>query len=271
VAVAVVVEAVADLGDRAAPAGADEAAAGAGERALPALADVGAARAAATDVLVGARVAVVVEPVAGRGHRAPAARADERSADAARRAGDALADVAPVRDAATRIALVDVAVAVVVAPVARLGARPSPADAGEVTVDAGHGARRALADVAPARAGARYALVDDVVAVLVGAVAGLGARAHAADAGQRARHARKHAGRARADVGPTRCPAAGVSFVDVAVAVVVDPVAALGARPDLADAGAEDAADADLIARLAGADVAPARLLVSVHDAVAIV
>src|SRR5690606_34072983 len=139
------------------------------------------------EAVVGDAVAVVVEAVAGLGRGPRAALADEHAAAAKLRAERALAGVDAARGAALRVALVDAAVAVVVLAVARLGGRHRLSDAGERAAGAAERPRRADADVAAAEAAAvGVALVDRAVAVVVGAVAGLGRGVGAARAHERA-------------------------------------------------------------------------------------
>ena len=97
--------------------------------------------------------------------------------------------------------------------------RASPPDALEP-------ARRALADVRPARRADVEPVVDHAVAVVVEVVADLLGRPDRADALERAAHARERAGPALAGVDAAARAAVGIALV----AVVVEPVAALGAR-----------------------------------------
>src|SRR5690606_11654816 len=133
-------------------------------------------RAAAGALLVDAPVAVVVELVADLGSAGDLIHAGERAIDPLLVTDLADAPARPAAPAPSRVALVDAAVAVVVAPVANLGGRRDLAvahDAAARAVAAGR-ADRALAGVHPARgASTGIALVDVAVAVVVGAVARL--------------------------------------------------------------------------------------------------
>src|SRR5262249_13065424 len=138
-------------------------------------------------VVVDDAVAVVVEVVARLGARALAALAGGHAelahlvAEVALAligaAGGPLVDQAAVRVARIPGVLVDEAVAVVVLAVAGLGRAPDRAHAHLRRVDAAQAARRALAHVGAAAAHVVQALVDHAVAVVVEAVAGLGAHA----------------------------------------------------------------------------------------------
>src|SRR5262249_39414207 len=150
--------------------------------------------------------------------------------------------------------VIDHAVAVVVDAVARLGLGHDLADAraAERAAAAGDGAgvawpeprRAARAVVAHLRQrpAAGRGLVGLAVAVLVGALAHLGGRPDRAGALERAVRARGHplpAHRRRAVHGPAAARDAHAGEVPVvgdAVAVVVEPVAHLGRRADLAHA-----------------------------------
>ncbi len=166
---------------------------------------------------------------------------------------------AAARGAVAAVApLVDHAVAVLVAAVAVLDAGPDAAQAGAPRAGLARlGAGAAIADAAAART--RHP-VDDAVAVVVGAVAGLAAGdgQHLPLTGAPARRARfDHArlrsrladpdarGRGRAVVAGARLAApADAAVIHHAVAVVVQLVARLGLGQPAAGAGAPVAADA---------------------------
>src|SRR5690606_15316813 len=98
---------------------------------------------------------------------------------------------------------------------------------------------------------------------------GLAARRDAALAGQRAHHARERARRALADHRAAGAPA-GV-LVGVAVAVVVEQIAALRAAGDRASAGPEHPRRAGLGALSTLADAVAARARDAVDHAIAVV
>src|SRR5690606_13371028 len=225
-----------------------------------ALSDVRSARRADGDPVIDHAVAVVVEAVADLHRRSHRAFAGERSAQAPRCAGRALAHVAPAGVAALGVALVDGAVAIVVEAVASLGRGPRLADAGERPVDARERTEPALSSRrrAARRPAARIALVDDRVAVVVERVAHLGSGSDAARAGQRAADAPGGAESTLALVGPAARPSAGVPLVDARIAVVVTRVAHLGGGSAGTDAR-EGPADAAPLPEHAFADVAAAR------------
>src|SRR5690606_38906179 len=107
--------------------------------------------------------------------------------DAVLDARRALAGVGAAARAPLRVAVVHRSVAVVVEPVAGLGDRANRALAHDHAAAAHLGAAHALAHRAAARAAAAgVALVDRAVAVVVEAVARLGAAARRADAHERA-------------------------------------------------------------------------------------
>src|SRR5262249_32900852 len=145
---------------------------------------------------------------------------------------------------------------------------------------------RGRAGVVAGIARARHVVVDDAVAVVVEVVAGFGAGAGGTDALDHAVLTLECARPADADVGAAGAAQARHGVVDLAVAVVVEAVALLGARPDCAVAhrraadAAQDARRADAAAgvlrKVAGRTIRGARLIerraqVVIDDAVAIV
>src|SRR5690606_16299847 len=221
-----------------------------------------AARADERMALVDRAVAVVVESVAARLDALVAAGIEALPPERPT-AGRGGAGAHPVRVAEARgrrEPLVGRPVAVVVAPVADLGAcevarvlaavrglAVAVVVAGEATRERAAPARarrdavgiRAdpTAGPAVARVGReRVALVGHPVAIVVDRVATLELRARRAMAAQGPARTAHHAGRAGAGVAAARCASARVALVDVAVAVVVEAVARLGARPRSAGA-----------------------------------
>src|SRR5262249_28787406 len=239
-AVAVVVDAVAHLGRGRAAAHALQAAVHAEDLALLAVADVRAARLAhAGDVVVDDAVAVVVEAVAHLGRPARAAGADEAElAHARQRPRRAHARAHVARRAGAGHVVVDLPVAVVVEPVADLGGRVDLAAALRRPLDAHDLALLALAgaDRPARRAHVDRIVVDEPVAVVVEPVALLVGGRRAAPAHEHAVDARLGARTALAHVRAARLAHADRHVVDHPVAVVVEPVAHLGAGVDGAHA-----------------------------------
>ena len=212
--------------------------------------------------LVDLAVAVVVLAVAGLGLGADASHADEQAVEAGVNAGLAgpHGDPAGVTDAGgrgrerigravhpvrCRPALVGGAVTVVVDAVADLGLR---ADAADALPDARHDTLELPLLAGPlGRVGVRVqvrvvghrtrspggdVVIDRAVAVVVQVVADLGDRRNVAHAIEDPVDAGDHPFLALAHVGAADATAARVALVDLAVTVVVDPVAHLGTRAD---------------------------------------
>src|SRR5205814_2132927 len=141
---------------------------------------------------------------------------------------------ADVAAAAPGDVVVDRAVAVVVGVVAGLGRRTDVGAAARAPAPGGAGLRAHPARADVGAAAPADAVVDGAVAVVVHVVADLDGGRHLADA------AAPHPDRAEADAGLARADARaadhGEPVVHHAVAIVVDVVAALDRRPDLADA-----------------------------------
>ncbi len=224
----------------------------------------------ARDAVVDHAVAVVVEAVADLGRRRHIAEAVEHARCALYGPGRALphvraADLPDLR----QIAVVDAAVAVVVDAVAALGGGSVGADAGPAlgararqrsvvtrrcqapVARAGAACGRVPAEVLEHAVAARQVpaavltrggrvregdLVGRAVAVVVDAVTHLGLRVDAALADDGAVHASRHSGGARRRIEAAGLADAEGRLVHLTVAVVVDPVADLGARTDEADA-----------------------------------
>ena len=303
-AVAVIVEAIADLGPSGTSnSGALGGAGGAGCAAdLHATAEADAlaraadrATVAPEGAIVHGAITVVVEAVADLGASSAGRHGADRRAGLVRGVADlhtgALADaratLADVAAVGPEGAVIDGTVAVVVDAIAGLGLRRLVGDTGVGARDAGGEALRADAGSAGVAgdAAARVAIVDGAVAVVVEAIAELGGeREHLADAareaadraGLNAGAADAHArGRGHAVVAGAGDRSAGRIFVGAAVAVVVEAIAALEARRPqrLADnaAGGADGGSLRADALLTGG-AERARLGVSVvYRAVAVV
>jgi hypothetical protein len=239
--VAVVVEAVADLGARRRQGNADDRPALA--RALTGAADarqVGLAGLADAEALVRRAVTVVVEAVADLVARhsdgvaldgAVATHGPAVGADAAS------AGVAPL--IALGVALVDLIVTVVVEAIAELGRRQAIGHALDIALDTvgQTGGAGAAEPGCTGHAPLRVVLVDLTIAVVVDGIADLGPRHADLKTEQAAGAAVREARRASARLaGITVLAGLGVVFVALAVAIVVPAVADL--RPGLAVADA---------------------------------
>jgi hypothetical protein len=238
--VAVVVEGIAGLFLRLGRATADDDAAGiTGRQADGADAPLpgdGACEVGLGRLLVDFAVAVVVVAVAGLGRGGEVREADEFALIADVVAGGALAPLtgrAPLIESG--VVLVDLPVAVVVGAVTHLRARLSDGVADERAGFAGLPARGTCA--LPARiarlAAARIALIDLAITVVVEPVADVRREGIELHAGQRARLAVENAGGALTDeAGVAGRTFPEIFFIDLAVTVVVEPVADLLRRGD---------------------------------------
>ena len=232
-AIAIVVEAVADLFGRANAANAGQHAPDAVLLPEFALSHIGATLCAALWIIVVDRaVAIVVEPIAQLHGSRGATVAHHHPVLTDERAGCALADIRSTGPARVDGVLVDLHVAVVVQQVANLGRRALPTDAHHRPRDALLRAELTFPLVrAAAVAHVDGVVVDGVVAVVVEPVAELHHRADASDTNQGRALALEHTGLALSDVGETaRPPRVGGLVVHQPITVVVEAVAYFGGR-----------------------------------------